>query len=511
MRTPILLRSSGKCRRGRRAPGGRGRPGRHGWRLVHVVPLLALLVAGAPVTAGAQATSAPSAPARVADRALAQRVERRFDVLPVQNGIVLTPKTAHGGIRTIELTGGTVAINGEAVTGSELNARLGADAELVLPLTYLTTADQRALFGLAAAGTSGETPAVPPAPPVPPAAEPAAPAAPAAPPAPEEPSSSDRMHRSSDRVRIGGSLTVNADEIVDGDVVVVGGSAHINGEVRGDVAVIGGTCRIGPTADIHGDVTIMGGTLDRNPNAHISGKVNIVGFDHNFLPISPFHRNWMFVPALGVFAFAGFLATTVRIALLILLACLVLLIVPKPVEQVAARVSTEPVKAWLIGLACELLFLPVLILTIILLVVTIIGIPLLVLVPFALIALLLIGLLGYTAVAVQIGHFIDTRLGWRLEGPYLPAIVGVFTLGALSIFGRLMGMFGGIFDIFGLFALVGALIEWTAWTTGFGACVLVRFGHRLPMAAMTGGGQPPASAPAADQPPAAPPAGPSGI
>ncbi|MDE3156623.1 MAG: polymer-forming cytoskeletal protein, partial [Acidobacteriota bacterium] len=316
----------------------------------------------------------------------------------------------------------------------------------------------------------------PPAPATAPTPEaPAAPEAAPVPPVPPVPSS----RHSGDIVRFGGSVTVSRDEAVSGDVVVIGGNAHVNGTVSGNVTVVGGTADIGSTATIHGDVAVVGGTLDRDPDATIDGKVSTIGFDQSFFRGRPWRHGWFWGPAMGFFPFLGFLSTTIRTALLILLVCLVLLIVPRPVETVAARVAAEPVKAGLIGLACELLFVPVLIITIVLLVVTIVGIPLLVLVPFALIALLLVGLLGYTAVASQVGRFIGARFGWNLAGPYAPAIVGVVAINALVILGRLLESLGGFFFPFGLFVLLGGLIEWAAWTTGFGAAVLARFGHRL--------------------------------
>src|SRR5437879_4940128 len=68
---------------------------------------------------------------------LKRRVEQRYTVLPVQNGIVLSPKNKNG-IASVELSGNTVAVNGAEVTGGELRTRLGADADLILQLSYLT-------------------------------------------------------------------------------------------------------------------------------------------------------------------------------------------------------------------------------------------------------------------------------------------------------------------------------------------------------------------------------------
>jgi len=62
--------------------------------------------------------------------------------------------------------------------------------------------------------------------------------------------------------------------------------------------------------------------------------------------------------------------------------------------RISARAAAQPLKAGAIGLLAQLLFLPLLIVTIVLLVVTIIGIPLLVLIPFVLLGLVAVPLLG---------------------------------------------------------------------------------------------------------------------
>ena len=55
-------------------------------------------------------------------------------------------------------------------------------------------------------------------------------------------------------------------------VVVIGGSAGIDGEVQGEVVVIGGTATLGPHADIRRDVTVVGGTLQRDPAAVLAHR-----------------------------------------------------------------------------------------------------------------------------------------------------------------------------------------------------------------------------------------------
>ena len=63
--------------------------------------------------------------------ALKQQIERRFDVLPLHNGLALHPKSpmrADRSVRSIELTDHTIAVDGTPVTGVELRDKLGDDA-----------------------------------------------------------------------------------------------------------------------------------------------------------------------------------------------------------------------------------------------------------------------------------------------------------------------------------------------------------------------------------------------
>src|SRR5438067_831074 len=225
-------------------------------RRTRIAAFLAVAVALIVVDHGAAQSTGPS-------EALRQQVERRFDVLPLHDGIALRPKAARRGVRLIEITDGTIAIDGAPATGAELRDKLGADADLVLRLSYLDAEGRRSL--------AVQPPAVPP----PPAAvEPApgseAPAAPA-PPAPRR-----RARRSDDRVRIGGRVVVEPDEIVN-DVVVIGGTARIDGQVLNDVVVVGGLLEVGPAADIGHDVSVVGGTFRRDPAARIGGRISQVG------------------------------------------------------------------------------------------------------------------------------------------------------------------------------------------------------------------------------------------
>src|SRR5688500_17263862 len=84
---------------------------------------------------------------------LRDRLLVRYDILALQDGVALVPRRPDADIRIIQVRDGGVAVNGETLTGRELRARLGADADLVLRVTYLDAAGLRALAGTASTAT----------------------------------------------------------------------------------------------------------------------------------------------------------------------------------------------------------------------------------------------------------------------------------------------------------------------------------------------------------------------
>jgi hypothetical protein len=400
--------------------------------------------------------------------ALRRQIEQRFEVLPLQNGVALRPRSSST-IQSIELSGDTIAVDGAPVTGAELRQRLGADeADLVLRLSYLTPQDRRALFAPA--------PPAPPAAPPAPATQPEAAPAPPSPPPPPEP---ERLHRSAARMRFGGSVTVDRDEAVKGDVVVIGGSARIRGEVEGDVVAVGGSVDLDAASHVTGDVVAIGGTIQRDPQARVDGKINEIAAGSlnldgvRFGRFPWFVRGWRWSPLGGVFAL---MSTGSRLVVLALLACLVVLVARDPVERIGARAAAEPIKAGAVGFLAQLLFLPLLLITIVVLVVTIIGIPLLILVPFAVLGLAIIALVGFTGVAYHVGRIASQRFGWDAANPYVDAVVGTVAVLSPLLVARLIGLGGGfLFPLTAALVMVGLATEYLAWTIGFGAVALTRF------------------------------------
>jgi hypothetical protein len=365
-----------------------------------------------------------------------------------------------------------VAVDGVPLTGRELRDRLGEDADLVAQLSFLDAAGRRAFFS----GAAG-VPA-PPVPPEPPAAAPAEPRE-------EGWSEVGRYRHGGARVRFGGDVTVAEDEAIGDDVVAILGSARVDGRVDGNVVAVGGSIHLGPKASVRGDVTAVGGSVERADGTEVSGQINEIRIGRpTFGPFVNFHpwRDWHWFGDTVRNPFGGsfdLMATLVRVGLVGLLAALMIAVVPTPVRRVADRVATEPWRSGFVGLAAQLLFVPLLVITVVILAVSIIGIPLLLLVPFALIAVAIALVMGFAGSACALGRWIGSRAGSGVPGLLVSLVVGLAMVFALTIIARFLGLAGlpvGI--LLGAVLAVGFFVEYVAWTVGLGGVLLSRFGRR---------------------------------
>ena len=378
---------------------------------------------------------------------LRDRLRERYEIVALQDGLGLVPRQPDPRVSIVQIRDGAVSVNGQELTGRELRERLGPDADLVLRVTYLEEAQQRQL----AAG------------------EPAAPAAAGPVPSQPSPAAPARVRRIGEVVRVGGNVRVERDELVERDVVVVMGSAHIDGEVQREVTVVMGSLTLGPEAIVHQDVNVIGGTLNRSPTARIDGSVNNVSLGNAPWNGGGFGNAFRdrFLWRMG-----GLAGTLVRVTLVLLLTLVVVAVGPAYVERIADRTAVDPLRAGLIGFFAELLFFPVLVITVFVLVISIVGIPLLVLVPFGIVLALVVLLVGFTGVAYQVGRILHARFGWSGRGAYATVALGVIVIAALTVLARSAALVGG--GLFGIpLAALGYFVEYVAWTIGFGAAILV--------------------------------------
>jgi hypothetical protein len=407
---------------------------------------------------------------------LRAQLDRRFEVLPLQDGVMLRPRGRVTDVRSIEIHEGTIALDGLVVTGAELRNRLGADADLVVRTSFLNSAQLRTLTG----GPTADTAPVVAPPEVTP------------PPTPDDDRNDRRARRgpfgrrgnsSGDRVRFGGTITVDEGETVEGDVVVIGGMARVNGRVTGEVVVVGGSAQLGPTADVNGDVVVVGGRLDRNPSARIGGEVEEVGvgpinIDPRFGWPSWGWPNWMAGNPFG--GFFSLISTVVRVGILCLLTAIVLLVGGNYVERIRTLAAAEPLKAGAVGFLSQVLMVPALVILAVVLVITIIGIPFLLLLPFAVLALAVLALVGFTAVARELGQLVLGRV-WSQNGVgvFAATIAGVLLIVSPVLLGRLISIGGGpLWLVSTPLSIVGFVVEYLAWTIGFGAVLFMMFGRR---------------------------------
>jgi hypothetical protein len=399
-------------------------------------------------------------------RGIRERIERRYDVVPLTGGVALRPKTETRDLRLIELADGAIVINGTPVTGREVRDRLGADADAILRLSYMAVDRQRALFAPEKTTPSAGDASRDSQPPLE-RVEPA-------------PSREPRRARRSqgDRVRIFGDVTVAEDEEITGQVIAVMGSVRVNGEVGDQVVAVLGSVELGPHAVVGGDIVSVGGRVRRSPTAQVRKAVTEVSISdsnlHLRLPWFDAVGPWPFFVSFG--ALPRLLGTGFRLVLLLLLTGMAFLVARRGVESAAQRVSDSPVKMTIVGLLAEILVAPVLLLMGLVLAVSIIGIPLLLLLPFLVVLLLLMAVVGFAGTAAAIGNSVQRRLTHDGSSPFLSVAIGVLVILSPLLVGRVIALAGWpATPIAVLLVALGFSVELLAWASGFGAMLTNSF------------------------------------
>ena len=287
----------------------------------------------------------------------------------------------------------------------------------------------------------------------------------------------DRGRRDGVHLRILRNYELKAGETALVPIVVIGGSATIDGRAENDVAVIGGTLRIGPTAVIRGDVAAVGGRAIIDPAAQIGGSVDrtTISTPDFDLDLGWLSGSWWW----SAFALG---ATLMRLGITFVVALLLTVIVPDWIGGIARRVQSSPLASAGIGLAGQILFLPALIAVTIALIISIVGMMLFLVYPFIFGGLALVWVAGFAAVAVNVG----ARL--RGRGAASPSLVGDLIAGfllisALTLVAQAFAVAAGTLGP-GPWAIraAGWFVEWLAWTVGLGAALAALVGSRQPAA-----------------------------
>lgn len=446
--------------------------------------VVAAAIVAAAATAVVSATGQAGATSPREQGELAGRVRERFRVALLDEGVILVPRETGREFTAIEISGGSVAIDGVAVTGRALRARVPQEADLILALSYLEAPALRAMFGLEPA--PGAAPPAKPEQPTPsPQVEPPAP-----PKAPQRSTAERRRDawlerqrpiRSDGRVRIGGDVRIAEDEIVRGPVVAIFGTAIVHGAVEDDVVAVGGDVRLGPTAEVRGDVTSVGGTISRDADALVRGHLNEIAFGWPRVHLA--RGDWPYRWNMNrIFngAPVSLLASAMRMAFFGLLVGLTVIVARRPVERIADTATAAPWTSLAVGVLAELAALPVLVLVTTALVISIVGIPLVAVIPPLLVlGLLLAFLMGFSGVVYGVGKWAAGGSRWQSRGMAGALVIGLLAVWAITLAGRLMGTVGWpVWGVTATLLVLGFIVEYVAWTLGLGAALVTRFGTR---------------------------------
>jgi hypothetical protein len=278
---------------------------------------------------------------------------------------------------------------------------------------------------------------------------------------------------------VGKTAVVEAGDTVRGPVVVLRGDADIRGTVLGSVSSIFGNVTVRDGADVHGSasawrgrVIVEGGRVRGAIGARPVAAARVAPPPRSTPEALTLAAGW------GV--------------MLLIVGLIALVLSGRQLDSVARVLEQDFGKAFLVGVAGQLGFLPLVLLAVAALAVTLVGI---LLVPFVLVAapVVLIGLvtLGWLSVALLLGRAALRSASGNERAALLRAIVpGSVALFAPWILAAALQSTGGT----AILARAVALgITWVAATSGLGAIVLVRLAQRRPAApvAAAGGWQTP--------------------
>ena len=314
-------------------------------------------------------------------------------------------------------------------------------------------------------------------------------------------------YRTSGRVVFGRPVTIERDESTE-DVVVIGGSLEVLGEVRGDAVVVGGPIRV--EGDVDGSVTSVGASVRLGADARVGGDAVSVGnvvrresgarvrgeiLELKFAPeihIDPDAWEWTDWDDWGDWSWGwlgygdtwgGFFGKLRNVIFLGFVVTLCVGIAGRPTQRIAERLGHEPGTAVAAGILAQVLFavgLPLVCLALLISIVGILLIPLVV--PLAILAFIALSLVGYTASARVGGDLVRRRFGVPGGGVFLGAVVGVLVIQGWSLLGQGLSWTGGPIFLSAVLLLVfGFFVRYFAWTAGLGAVILDRFspGSRL--------------------------------
>ena len=279
----------------------------------------------------------------------------------------------------------------------------------------------------------------------------------------------DRFNGDGVHLRILRSYTLAEGDTSNEPIVVIGGSARIDGRVDDDVVVIGGGLHLGPKGVVAGNAVTIGGAVTLDPGASVQGSIDEAVIPW---PAVTFHPDWI---GDGWWAGLAFWASVVRLSLTMGAAVLLMLVAPGWIGSISGRSAGASI---LTGLAAEVLFVPALVVLIVMLTVSIIGIPLLAGIPLLLAGFAILWVAGFTGIAVRLGRLLRGRSA--MPRPRVSDfLIGYVIIIAITVLAQMTALgLGWLSPVTWPMRSAGLLVEYVAWTIGLGAAVMSLFGTR---------------------------------
>lgn len=254
----------------------------------------------------------------------------------------------------------------------------------------------------------------------------------------------------------GGTVVVNAGEVLCSDLTALGSTVDVEGTVQGAILAFGSSIYI--AGSVSGDINLYGGRLVMRGSSHVHGDINLFGgseqketgaqFDGHITDRVRQPYQWFSASHEFVFPFWPILTWA-------LLGLLLTSLLPEHVMFVRTTVATKTRRSLMIGLL-SLLLAPIVLLVLIAL---IIPIPLAIIVVIGLIAA---WALGTVSTGWLVGEAVLRAVAPRQSARLTQVVVGMAVLALL-----------------GALPYIGGLITLGVGVLGVGAVFLSRFGTRL--------------------------------
>jgi hypothetical protein len=270
---------------------------------------------------------------------------------------------------------------------------------------------------------------------------------------------------SSDTIRFGGR-TVAAGDTVNGPVLTVAGDLRVHGVIRGTAIAIAGNIVLENGGVVTGDaIAVLGSVFNRQGTVAGTSR----NFSRTFGWLEDVER-----PTTRRATGDAMSLSLGWLVVMLLVGIGVLIFASAYLDGVTDVLEQNFSRSFLVGIAGELGLIPALILVCAALAVTVVGI---LLIPFAIVAYVLavLGLLtlGFLSVARLTGGGFGGQRG-EARGKTLRALV--FGIGIFMGLWVLAAVFQWSPAISGVLRMVAMAVTWVAATAGFGAAILSRGG-----------------------------------